>query len=196
MQESTLSGLGLSGQIYKLLIDNTNTFINFYKVKTYENLYDEDSLDLAKYKTYNITPKKIGQIGKTLNIIHSIGPNFNLETYSYLLKDITLLDNVFLKIYDNILNVFLDNFDYNNQLRLKLCVLSGKIFANGNQPIILLCIAKIYISLWLKLKEKYPSTYNNMISIWILELDTNNIPEKKQNDYDYFIKCVKNYLGI
>jgi len=136
---------------------------------------------------YNIT-------GKTLNIIHSIGPDFNLETYSYLLKDITLLDNVFLKIYKNILNVFLDNFKANNQL--KLCVLSGKIFANGNQPIILLCIAKIYIILWLKLKEIYPSTYKNMISIWILELDTNNIPEAKQNDYDYFIKCVKNYLGI
>jgi hypothetical protein len=195
MQESSLSGLGLSGQIYKLLIDNTNTFINFYKVKTYENLYI-DPLDLAKYKTYNITPKKIGQIGKTLNIIHSIGPNFNLETYNYLLQGETLLYNVFLKIYENILDVFLDKFNHNYQLTLKLCVLSGKIFANGNQPIILLCIAKIYIILWLKLKEIYPSTYKNMISIWILELDTNNIPEKKQNDYDYFIKCVKNYLGI
>jgi hypothetical protein len=187
MQKSPLEGGGLSGQIYKLLVDNKNPFINFYKDKTYETLYDEDPLDLAKFMQYNIT-------GKTLNIIHSIGPDFNLETYSYLLKDITLLDNVFLKIYKNILNVFLDNFKANNQL--KLCVLSGKIFANGNQPIILLCIAKIYIILWLKLKEIYPSTYKNMISIWILELDTNNIPEAKQNDYDYFIKCVKNYLGI
>ena len=175
-KSQNFSGGGLSGHLY----ENINTKIipkevfDFYNSKTYSNLYN-DPIDVSIYNSYDST-----KTGKKINIIHSLGPDFSNDipkkyTEKYITNN-TLLD-LFIKIYNNILDVFTTEYKQNKNLKLRLCALSSALFSGDHRFLILQCIAYVYITLW--------KTHKKYISLYLL--DTNKI-NGKNTKYEDFIE--------
>jgi hypothetical protein len=204
---------GLSGKIYELLDDTTNTYKGFNSVKDlytidhtilYRNklnqdaFYGEYKIKTDKIKTDKIKTDKIKtDNNKTIYIIHTIGPSFrdyinnttinNDDYIKYLSYD------TFNKIYDDILHIYNDNNkDKDKNKNLLLVPISSGLFAtytynNIKTNItneILTITAAIFINLYLKDQNVY---------MYIYKIKKGNTDDR---NYKYFIAQINTIIGF
>ena len=148
MKTSFIGAGWASHAIYQLLSQskpNPDVIKHFEKFKNEDYLYEKNksNLSIAYYSSYN----------NNIKIIHAVGPDFRYS--SYLKKiinnyDLTDLYNLMFKIYNDIYKTFINEYNKNNSLQLRLLPISTGAFINFNKDNkikIFKCLKTIYQSL-------------------------------------------------
>lgn len=169
---------GASGGIYKLLDTkkpNEEVINHFIQFKNEDELYEKNknNLSVACYASYN---------NDKIKLIHTVGPNFMISKYlNNIINDRNdkKLNELFLKIYEDVYKEFMKQYKINNKLKLRLLPISSGIFIN-NDLNLKIKIFKSLISNCLYLNNKYKI----QPKIYLYD----------KNDYDLMLKINMNYF--
>jgi hypothetical protein len=166
---------GASGGIYKLLDTknpNEEVIKHFMKFKNEDELYEKNksNLSIACYGSYN---------NDKIKLIHTVGPNFMASKYLYNIinndRNDNKLNELFLKIYEDVYKEFMEQYKKNNKLKLRLLPISSGIYINNN----------------LRFKIKI---FNSLILIYLYLNEKYKIQPKiylyDKNDYDLILKLI------
>lgn len=150
--QNSFKGAGFASQaIYKLLSTskpNPDVIKHFSQFKNEKYLYEKNrnNLSIAYYSSYN-----------NIKIIHAVGPDFRESSYLKKIienNDKTDLYYLMYKIYDDIYKSFINEYEKNKKLKLRLLPISTGVFINNNinyKIKIFKCLKNIYQ----ELKTKY-----------------------------------------
>ena len=150
--QNSFKGAGFASQaIYKLLStskSNPDVIKHFSQFKNENYLYEKNrnNLNIAYYSSYN-----------NIKIIHAVGPDFRESSYLKKIienNDKTDLYYLMYKIYDDIYKSFINEYEKNKKLKLRLLPISTCVFINNNinyKIKIFKCLKNIYQ----ELKTKY-----------------------------------------
>ena len=153
MQTKFKGAQGASGIIYEILNKdkpNKEVIDHYLQFKTTEDLYknNKKNISVAYYTSYN---------NNTINIIHTVGPDFRTDNYLKKIitnDDLTELYKLYYKIYDDVYKQFIIHYNNNNNLELRLLVVSTAIFINYNEEY-KLKILTVFIKVYLELNKLY-----------------------------------------
>ena len=181
---------GLSGEIYKLLDNENNTYIHHSNLTQYigdnhTKLYTDSHIN-AFYGDYNITKEK------EIHIIHTVGPSFRDNINDTTIQNDNYMQylsyNTFNKIYNDILHIYNDN-NKDKDKKLLLVPISSGLFAtytynNIKTNItneILTITAAIFINLYLHDQKVYMYIYNK---------------KGNKGNYTYFIEQINKIIDF
>ena len=153
MQNNFNGAGGASAQIYKILSKdkpNKEVINHYMQFKTEKELYETNTknISVAYYSSYN---------NNTINIIHTIGPDFRQDDYlKNIIKNDDLKDlyKLYYKIYDDVYKEFIIHYNKNKKLKLRLLVVSTAIFINFNEEY-KIKILTVFIKVYLELNKLY-----------------------------------------
>ena len=136
MQDKFSGAGGASGQIYKILSTDkpTKDVIDYFlQFKSADDLYEKNkkNISVSRYASYN---------NNTINIIHTVGPDFRRSNYLKKIinnDDLTNLYKLYYKIYNDVYNEFISRYNKNNKLELILLILSTGIFINHDKEFVM-----------------------------------------------------------
>jgi hypothetical protein len=157
MKKDLTGAAGASGEIYKILSTSkptTKVIEHFSQFENEDYLYEKNkkkNISVARYAVYN---------KKTINIIHTVGPNFAKSNYLKKIissDDLTNLYKLYYKIYNDVYSEFIRRYNKNNQLQLRLLIVSTGIFIDHNKDY-KIKIYKAFIEAYLRLNKEYDIT--------------------------------------